>query len=384
VDIIVFGIWSYCVTPDTSILCADLVWRPAGSLQIGQEIVAFDEDPSFGNNRRVARRYRTATIEINAHAVNACSRVTTDIGDPVVASDDHPWLAWAKNRSRTRTFINGHCGRKAPRTAGLEWKTTSELCAGEKIAFLSHPWAIENSRSAGWLAGMFDGEGSLSKATGNERLPHYKINISQNPGALLDRLRNELRQRNFTFYENVRSCPQLVLTGGWAETLRFLGQVAPDRLAAKVPTIMAELPGLFRDKTFTLAEITSVAPVGNHPVASIRTSRSTLITGGYLAHDTYQYVTRDRNGFAMKATWAQLNDTTSSSRKTCSSSSGRTANSSGVPHSPRSGRGFSGHNSRPPLALQSDMSAICWRQTRERPDSRGSRCASNSGAHSDH
>ena len=290
------------MTTDTPILCADLIWRPAGSLRLGQEIVAFDEDPNFGDNRRVARRYRTATVETNALKLMSCSRVSTDIGDPIVASHDHPWLVWAKNRSRERIFFRGHAGRNTPRTAGLEWKPTSALHAGDKVAFLSRPWVTENSRSAGWLAGMFDGEGSVSKATGDQRLPHYKINISQNPGLLLDRLRNELGKRDFSFYENRRSCPQLVLTGGWTETLRFLGQIAPDRLVAKIPTIMAELPGLFRDKTFTLAEVTGIEPVNDQPGVSMRTSRYTFIASGYLSHSrTDYYITCDTNGTTVRA-----------------------------------------------------------------------------------
>jgi nicotinamide phosphoribosyltransferase len=308
---VVFGIGSYCVDPETPILCADLTWRRADSLQVGQEIIAFDEDPSFGNNRRVARRYRTAVIEENSIAVKNCSEITTDIGDPVTASHDHPWLVWATNRTAPRVFLNGipKNHRGVYRTAGLQWKQTHELKVGDKIAFFGRPWQREESRSAGWLSGMFDGEGSLSRATGSgvTRIPHYKVNISQNPGPLLDRLRSELKRRGFSFYEAKRSCPQLVLTGGWAETLRFLGQIAPDRLIAKLPTVLAELPGLFRDKTFTLATVTSVTSIGESHVSSIRTSARTFITGGYLSHNTYQYVTRDTNGFAVKATWAMVN-----------------------------------------------------------------------------
>ena len=99
----------------------------AGSVRLGQEIVAFDEDPNFGDNRRVARHYRTATVETNALKLMSCSRVSTDIGDPIVASHDHPWLVWAKNRSRERIFFHGHAGRNTPRTAGLEWKSTSAV-----------------------------------------------------------------------------------------------------------------------------------------------------------------------------------------------------------------------------------------------------------------
>src|SRR5208282_187624 len=91
---VVFGIGSYCVSPETPILCADLIWRAAGTLQPGQAIIAFDENPTFAGGRKAARTYRLATIKSNEPASKPCSRVFTDIGDPVTASDDHPWLVW--------------------------------------------------------------------------------------------------------------------------------------------------------------------------------------------------------------------------------------------------------------------------------------------------
>ncbi len=311
---VVFGIGSYCVTPDTPILCSDLVWRPAGTLEVGQEILAFDENPNFGNGRHAVRTYTTAKIVHNTPAEKICCEVTTDIGDPITASEDHPWLVFVANRNRDNTYIGENkpiFSRENqvdyPRTPGLAWKTTAELRPGDQIAFIGRPWEVENTRAAGWLAGMFDGEGSISRSTGEERIPHFKVNISQNPGLLLDRVKRELEARGFTYYMNVRECPQVVLTGGWLEVLRFLGTVWPDRLRTKLPEMFDRMPALAQGRTYKLATVQDVQSVGTKTTASIQTSCGTFITGGYLSHNTYQHNTRDSLGHAYKSTWGVVN-----------------------------------------------------------------------------
>lgn len=310
---VVLGLGSFCVALETPILCSDLIWRKAGDLNPGQEIIAFDENPVFANNRRIARRYKTAFITGNTREVKECARITTGMGDPITASLDHPWLVWSKNRKAGNVFIGvtAKQKRKVPRSAGLVWKTTEQLEAGDKIAFLAKPWQTDDSHSGGWMSGIYDGEGCLSKSSANEaRIPAWKINISQNAGGILSRIRQELKNRGFSSYDNPRTCAQVVLTGGFSELLRFLGTVRPQRLLEKLPKMLTDLPGLVKDRTYHLAEVTSVHYLGNNPVASISTSCGTFITGGYLSHNTYQYVTRDTDGWAWKATAVRLIDGT--------------------------------------------------------------------------
>jgi nicotinamide phosphoribosyltransferase len=310
---VLFGIGSYCVSGETPVLCADLVWRKAGELVVGQEIIAFDENPAFKDDKKAARCYHKATIKSNTPSKKNCLKVFTDVGDPITASDDHPWLVWVKNRSPKNTYISGgHIGKSGsrdfPRTAGLAWKKTSELKTGDQIAFFSKPWKTEETRSAGWLSGMFDGEGSVSRSTGDERIPAWKACISQNAGETMERLKLELRDRGFSFYENKRKCGQLVINGGWSETLRFLGIIRPERLLKKLAKITSNMPALKQGYTFKLATVRLIEPVGLHEVASIETSCGTFITGGYLSHNTYQYNTRDTFGTAMKATHVTIDE----------------------------------------------------------------------------
>lgn len=52
-----------------------------------------------------------------------------------------------------------------------------------------------------------------------------------------------------------------------------------------------------------IATITKTRRVGFKNIAGIQTSTGTFITGGYLSHNTYQFVTRDTFGIAVKATY---------------------------------------------------------------------------------
>lgn len=80
-----------CLAPDTPILMADLSWRPIGSVHPGDQVVAFTEEPSLGQNRV----YEIATIL----AVRATERPAVEItvgGKEIVASEDHRFLAHAR------------------------------------------------------------------------------------------------------------------------------------------------------------------------------------------------------------------------------------------------------------------------------------------------
>lgn len=77
-----------CVAPHTPILCADLVWRAAESLQPGQRIVAFDAEPAFSGRGQNARAYHTATIQRNEPSAKESFLVSTDVGIPVRASQE--------------------------------------------------------------------------------------------------------------------------------------------------------------------------------------------------------------------------------------------------------------------------------------------------------
>lgn len=273
-----------CVAPETPILCADLIWRAARDCRVGQEIIAFDEDADVGHGKGInARSYRTAVIQANMLGGEKPSlRISTDIGDSVTASVDHPWLVWRRHTMRVHGDSN----------MGWTWVETKELRIGDKLAHLGRPWKRDQTHEAGWLAGMFDGEGSLMI---NRHLDRSKpgrgvqIALAQNEGEVFDRLKASLTDRGYQVgLDDMggRTCKQLRVNGGFLGAMRFMGEIAPMRLMTKARS-MWEGRGVRRGQSCEFAIVTEIEDVGVRQVSSIQTSTGTFITGGYLTHNTY-------------------------------------------------------------------------------------------------
>lgn len=311
---VVFGVGSYCVTPDTPILCDDFVWRKAGEIKVGQGIIAFDENPTYGHGRKPSRRYVWGEITVNNQEAKKCVEVRC--GDrKLKCSYDHPILVMGNLQGRDDFYTNKPDAETVkelnmPRGKGLIWKKAEELVAGDLVAYFGGPWFDhgDSSRSTGWLEGMYDGEGSLYTGQSGRSIATWKVSISQNKGKAYERIHRELAERDFTTYETDRKCPHIVLTGGFYEHARFLGTVRPQRLLDKASASMSDLPALKQNYTYKLLEVTDVVDIGMQAISSITTSVGTFITGGFLTHNTYQCNTRDTFGFAVKATYTEVND----------------------------------------------------------------------------
>jgi len=310
---VVLGIGSFCVHPDTLILCEDFQWRKAGILKIGETILSFNEDPIYGKNNSPSRKYTKSKITSNNKAQKESLEIEVEGDAPnIKCSIDHPFLVWGSMKNRddfysykpTKETIKSI---NMPRGYGLIWKNANELIEGDEIAFFGKPWKYEESRTAGWLEGMYDGEGSLYTGKSGRTFAAWKVNISQNEGDVLNKLRNELDKRNFKYYENKTEsgCVRNVLKGGFYEHARFLGTINPIRLINKGKTELKDLPALKKNYTYSLVKVKHIKKIGISDVASITTSNGTFITNGFLSHNTYQYNTRDTFGFAMKATFIE-------------------------------------------------------------------------------
>jgi len=308
---IVFGVGSFCVTPDTKILCSDLIWREAGSLNVGQGIICFDENPTFGNGASSSRKYKLGKITANNKAQKKCIKI--NCGDKgIKCSIDHPFLVYGSRQNRDDFYsdkptIEESKEKNMPRGYGLIWKKANELTIGDKIAYFQEPWEQSNNNDIGWLRGIYDGEGSFGR--GSKTLlttSSYKINICQNEGIVLDKIFELLDNNGFDYYTNPTpsGCMRVVLKGGFLETLRFLGIVRPLRFMKKLNESLELLPDLKNNATYNYQEITSIEDINIQDVASITTSEGTFITEGFLSHNTYQMNTRDTFGQALKSTYA--------------------------------------------------------------------------------
>ena len=268
-----------CVAPETPVLCADLAWRPAGSLAVGDGLLAFDEEPQRrpGPKGRVhaSRRFTTAVVRRNALEVQPCIELRTAEADPVVASAGHPWLVLRDDR--------------------FGWVRTEDLHLGDRIGSIGRPWTADDTRDGGWLAGMFDGEGCLS-ATRRPKGDVYTLSVAQRESSTLERLKIVLAAKGFTFAARRSVAPKqrvpgwgLWLIGGRREMWRFLGSIRPDRFMERGTAQLYEGCHVKNGSTVTTATVMGLVDLGPRPVAGLQTSTGTFIAGGLLAHNSFWY-----------------------------------------------------------------------------------------------
>lgn len=137
----------YCLSPEHRLLTADLRWVPCGDLKAGDRLLAFDEETPEGCTHR---RLRWSEIVRSEPAVKVCVRVVLEDGTDVVCTTDHPWLAQRLDRpsSNPKRWVRADC----------------LMDEAPYVNRLLDTWTEARSYEAGWLAGMFDGEGSARPA----------------------------------------------------------------------------------------------------------------------------------------------------------------------------------------------------------------------------
>lgn len=248
----------WCIHPDSLVLKSDLTWAKARWLQVGDELIGFDEE----ENGKSRTKYRSSFVTHNEQIWKPISRIKTTMGF-VECSPDHKWLVRRSERRR--------------------WIDTIDLRIGDKIIALIEPWIEEQSKEAGWLAGFFDGEGSISK---------HHVCVNQNEGILLDKASDLLRKIGFNITQRKATngnsfgdkCQRLRIEGGLAQELKFLGMIRPQRLLNKSKVLWEGMSTW--SKNMNYAEVLSVEHENRQGILmAIETSTNTLIVDGLFSHN---------------------------------------------------------------------------------------------------
>lgn len=263
------GRFYYCVEGTTPILRADLIWSEAQYVGPGDEVIGFDEWPLLGSQGPKLRR---AVVLANNPVIADCLEIETDRGT-VIVSEGHWW--WA--RSSLDPQPPGQAGR------AFQWIPSRALKPGHTIAFLVKPWKQDIGYEAGWLAGILDGEGSVSG---------HRVSFSQKPGPVFERTLAGFQARGYQPYVHLsrfgrpegQEIMQVVL-GRMVDSLHALGSLRPMRLLQKSATIWEDRQ--FWGKGWTPATVLAVRPTGRLKVYPIETSTGTFIANGLLGHNSH-------------------------------------------------------------------------------------------------
>lgn len=248
----------HCLTGDTRVLFADLVWRRLDEVKVGDVLASFDEEAQRGHRKlRQSRVTKTGSRFARVHEVSFSN------GEVVCGTGDHRFLVGRWERH----------GRRS----GSEWRELRNLRVGDEVWSIGRPWTIRSDYDAGWLAGIFDGEGSAS--------PKLRVAVAQKPGEVLDRAKALLDAAGFVYNEFASARAHSVsINGGLGDALRLLGQLRPLRLLARVRAALNLGVGdalRFRGT----ARVTGIRPVGWRKVYDVSTTTRTFLANGVLVHN---------------------------------------------------------------------------------------------------
>lgn len=270
-------VYKRCVHIDTPVLCADLSWKPAGELKMGEQLLAFEEGSmKRGTSNKKPRHMLISTVTDNSVELAECVKITLSNGDQLICTADHSWLV--------RTGY------------GLEWVEAKDLLSRKKCEFIKYAdvWKHDTSFDAGYLAGAFDGEGSLDR--------RRTISFTQTDNAMLSRVKDILTEKGYEFSIREKKqnklgkkkCFSLNLYSN-AQVMRFLGEIRPSRLLEKYVSTVDEMAMRRRSKHVVVSNVVSVESIGIHPIAVLSTTSKTHITAGYPSHNTYAREKPDGN-----------------------------------------------------------------------------------------
>jgi uracil-DNA glycosylase family 4 len=260
-----------CVHPATRVLTSDLRWIPAGDLEVGQELIGFDEDVQTDYQ---GRHWRRSEVTTTSRTTKPVYKVTLEDDSEIVCSDDHMWLV-EKYGYRTKTWIT---------TKDLA-KRTNHL--SKYITWMHkfvEPWDEASSREAGYLAGWLDGEGHVH--------PQDGVGWGQVNGETADYVAQQFKGFGFEVGYSERPASTHPHSGGPTQAarkyrlggrrvgLRALGMFRPVRLLPKAS-------GLWEDKRCRADKVlvTKVEYIGEEEVVVLNTSTRTYIAEGFMSHN---------------------------------------------------------------------------------------------------
>lgn len=265
-----------CLTPETRVLTRDLRWKPSGDLEVGDDLVGFDEHRlEHGAQRKIT----PATVAAVGGAHRPGYAMYLSDGTMLRCSAEHLWLVVAGGDHRYRR---------------MDWASADKIAAqlrqGQRptIARYFQPWREESGWDVGYLAGLLDGEGSLCLTQNKRDGDHnFMVNISQRPGTVLDEAKRILGKLGVHFGVSLppgRDVAALNLQGMWQEKAAALGAIRPKRLVQKF--VETPLPR-FGMRAMDVLEVVEMRPIAKLEIVPMATTSRTYFAEGFASHNCY-------------------------------------------------------------------------------------------------
>lgn len=282
----------YCTPPSAPVWMGDYSFKPIGEIRAGDEVIGWARGPAPGRKSVGARDrdvlQRTRVIGVHRHEAEIVE-VMMDSGRIVYCTPDHKWLSNAsreiysdtpRNVEIRKRFAAGEKIASIGASVGLASATVWNIATGASYKYMPakvgrtmmHVVDTDNHhaldvRLAGWVAGMYDGEGHgafISQSSVANPDTHAAL------GDALTRLGIEHSLRS----DSASTVGGAQILGGRAGFFRFLRMVQPIRRAGWDRLL---LQGKFK----TPDKVVSIKPAGRSEVVSLETETGNYVVYGY-------------------------------------------------------------------------------------------------------
>jgi len=295
----------YCSIGSMRITMGDWTQRPIADVRVGDTVVGWE--------MRDGKRYLRPAKVVNRGVLfrQPVNRYRMTDGPDVVTTADHRWWrgAWGSGEEYQRLAL-------PQPVEGRKNRMAQPRGSQPRLRRLMVPVEASGSRDAGWLAGFFDGEGTVRK---NPNHPSGVVTITQsmaNP-ELVEETRRALAANGFEWGEiwhqpkedgwNERC--NFTIAGGWKERYRFLAEIAPRRREKVAAT-------LFGNMKTSAVGLVSVEDAGEQDVHWLETETGNYIVEGYCSSNSFAdaYGTMMRQNSAIPRIYPATHDGTMNGR----------------------------------------------------------------------
>ena len=266
--------WPYCSPAETPIWMGDFSFKRIDDVRVGDTVVGFT-DPENGERSKL----RKATVERVQCRKSKVVKITLESGRTVRCTEDHRWL-------RNPNDQNGN------------WRYGA-VKVGDNMAHVIDPWeAPDDEKLAGWLGGMYDGEG-------NEQVISQSPTHNPDTCAELERAFDHFDIPYKVVTHKTHNVNKYRITGGRQNLAKFLSYTKPVK---KQWLESAVLSTRYRNKD----RVVSIEPDGEEAVYSLQTESGNYVAWGYASSNCTIYDQFYRYGVALpKMRVSNLNHETS-------------------------------------------------------------------------
>jgi hypothetical protein len=280
-----------CVTPDTKVLTHDLQWVPAGEIESGDMLVGVEENMT----NEYARHFAVGEATVYGRKIDDLYEMTFEDGRIVRCNGEHKWLVKKVGLKGTEWISTQDINQEIIERKGRprNWSVMS-ACT---------PWDEDQSKEAGYIAGLLDADGSLG-------VTQLFVMFAQQDNIVLSLLKQGLTARGYNLgtskcktaeaFEQAASQKQvyqLRVLGGFTEQLRLLGSIRPPRLMERWLTLIdldnRRLEGRGSGAGRPV-QIVSIEPIGKGEIVMLGTACKTYIAEGLVCHNTVLKMAKKR------------------------------------------------------------------------------------------